>query len=146
MALTLAAVGISRSARAQDYPSQDIRLICGFPAGSGADVLVRYFAEKVRPMANRTVIVENKVGAGGNIATEFGAREARRPLHLRPRGDGGRGQPSLFKKPPVDAADDIRVAATINRQPFMVVVDAKSPYKTVAELTEAMKQKGDKAS
>ena len=36
---------------AQDYPSQDIHLICGFPAGSGADVIVRYFAEKLRPLA-----------------------------------------------------------------------------------------------
>ena len=38
------------------------------------------------------------------------------------------------------------MAATINRQPFMLVVDAKSPYKTVAELTAAMKAKGDKAT
>ena len=35
---------------AQDYPSQDIRLICGFPPGSGADIFVRYFAEKLRPL------------------------------------------------------------------------------------------------
>jgi tripartite-type tricarboxylate transporter receptor subunit TctC len=41
---------------------------------------------------------------------------------------------------------DIKVAATINRQPFMLVVDAKSPYQTVAELTEAMRRKGDKAT
>src|SRR5437762_3202633 len=55
---------------AQDYPSQDIRLICGFPAGSGADIFVRYFAEKLRPIAGRTVIVENKLGANSNVATE----------------------------------------------------------------------------
>ena len=53
---------------------------------------------------------------------------------------------SLFKNPPVDVGKTIQVAATINRQPFMLVVDAKSPYKTVAELTAAMKQKGDKAT
>jgi tripartite-type tricarboxylate transporter receptor subunit TctC len=52
----------------------------------------------------------------------------------------------LFKKPPVDAAKAIVVAATINRQPFMLVVDAKSPYKTVADLTAAMKQKGTRAT
>ena len=61
-------------AQAQDYPSQDIRFICGFPAGSGADVLVRYFGEKVRQIANRTIIVENKVGAAGNIAAVYTAR------------------------------------------------------------------------
>ena len=43
------------AAQAQTYPSQDIRLICAFPPGSGADVLVRYFGEKVRPVASTPV-------------------------------------------------------------------------------------------
>ncbi|MEX2127494.1 MAG: tripartite tricarboxylate transporter substrate binding protein [Xanthobacteraceae bacterium] len=135
------------SARAQGYPSEDIRLICAFPAGSGADVLVRYFAEKLRPIVNRTVIVENKAGAGGNIAAEFISR-------AKPDGHtifvhaatAVAASMSLFKNPPVDVGKTIQIAGTINRQPFMLVVDAKSPYKTVAELTAAMKKKGDKAS
>ena len=110
-------------------------------------MLVRYFAEKLRPIANRTVIVENKAGAGGNIATEFVARS--KPdgytIYVHAATAVAANQ-HLFKKPPVDAASDIQIAATINRQPFMLVVDAKSPYKTVAELTAAMKQKGDKAT
>src|SRR5262245_43196925 len=73
-ALTLLALLVPGSLRAQEYPSQDIRFVCAFPPGSGADVLVRYFAEKLRPIVNRTVIVENKSGAGGNIATEYVAR------------------------------------------------------------------------
>jgi tripartite-type tricarboxylate transporter receptor subunit TctC len=52
----------------------------------------------------------------------------------------------LFKAPPIDAAKDLQIAAGVNKQPFMVVVPASSPYKTVAELTEAMRKKGDKAS
>ena len=42
---------------AHDYPNRDIHFICAFPAGSGADVLVRHFAEKLRPIINRAVIV-----------------------------------------------------------------------------------------
>jgi tripartite-type tricarboxylate transporter receptor subunit TctC len=147
LALALAAGLGAMAANAQEYPSQDIRLVCAFPAGSGADVLVRYFAEKLRPIVNRTVIVENKVGAQGNIATEYVAKS--RPdghiiyVHA---GTAVAANQHLFKKPPVDAGQAIRVAATINRQPWMLVVDAKSPYKTVAELTAAMKAKGDKAS
>src|SRR5215510_1947552 len=72
--LAAAVAAAPAAAQAQDYPSQDIRFICGFPAGSGADVLVRYFAEKVRQVANRTIIVENKVGAAGNIAAIYTAR------------------------------------------------------------------------
>jgi tripartite-type tricarboxylate transporter receptor subunit TctC len=102
---------------AQSYPNQDIHFVCAFPAGSGADVLVRYFAEKVRPLADRPILVENKVG---NMW--------------------------LLKKPPIDAGRDIFVAATINRQPFMVAVPTQSPYRSIAELTEGMKKKGDKAS
>ena len=63
------------SAFAEDeYPSKDIVFVCAFPPGSGADVLVRYFAEKVRPLTGQTIIVENKSGASGNIATEYTAR------------------------------------------------------------------------
>jgi tripartite-type tricarboxylate transporter receptor subunit TctC len=134
-------------ARAQAYPSQDIRLICAFPPGSGADVLVRYFSEKLRPIVNRTVIVENKSGAGGNIATEYVARA--KPdgytIYVHAATAVAANQ-HLFKKPPVDAGKAIQIAASINRQPFMLVVDAKGPYKTVAELTAAMLKKGDKAT
>jgi len=110
-------------------------------------VLVRYFGEKLRPIANRTIIVENKAGAGGNIATEYTAR-------AKPDGhtiyvhaaSGVAANVHIFKKPPVDVSKTILIAATINRQPFMMVVDAKSPYKTVANVTAAMKQKGAKAN
>ena len=143
-----AALGATvRGAFAQAYPAQDIRVICAFPAGSGADVLVRYFAEKLRPIVGRTVIVENKAGAGGNIAVEYVARS-------KPDGytifvhaaTAVAASMHLVKNPPVDVGKAIQLAATINRQPFMLVVPANSPYKTVAELTEAMKKKGDKAS
>jgi tripartite-type tricarboxylate transporter receptor subunit TctC len=147
LALAAGLAAMAGNVRAQDYPSQDIRLICAFPAGSGADVLVRYFAEKLRPIVNRTVIVENKAGASGNIATEYVARSKPdgHTIYVH-AGTAVAANQSLFKKPPVDVAKAIRIAATINRQPFMLVVDAKSPYKSVADLTAAMKRKGDKAT
>ena len=59
-ALAVLAFGLcSAAVHAQQYPTQDVHFICAFPAGSGADVIVRYFAEKMRPLLNRTVIVEN---------------------------------------------------------------------------------------
>ncbi len=147
MALALAAALGATGASAQEYPSQDIRLICAFPAGSGADVLVRYFAEKLRPVAGRTVIVENKAGAGGNIATEYVAKSKPDGYTIYVHaGTAVAANQHLFKKPPVDVAKALKVVATINRQPWMLVVDAKGPYQTVADLTAAMKQKADKAS
>ena len=147
MALAAMIVALPGGSCAQQYPTQDIHLICAMPAGSGADVLVRYFGEKLRPVANRTIIVENKAGAVGNIGTEYTAR-------AKPGGytifvhaaSAVAASMHLFKKPPVDVSKTILIAATINRQPFMLVVSAKSPYRTVAELTAAMKQKGAKAN
>ncbi|HWM47098.1 MAG TPA: tripartite tricarboxylate transporter substrate binding protein [Xanthobacteraceae bacterium] len=145
MAATVA--GAPLGASAQSYPSQDIHVICAFPAGSGADVLVRYFAEKLREKAGKAVIVENKVGAAGNIAAEYTARA--KPdgytIHIH-AGSSTAANYWLFKKPPIDPSKDLQVVATLNKQPFMVVVAANSPYKKLSDLTEAMLKKGDKAS
>jgi tripartite-type tricarboxylate transporter receptor subunit TctC len=132
---------------AQEYPSQDVRFVCAFPAGSGADVIVRYFAEKMRAVVKRTIIVENKPGAGGNIAAEYMVRS--KPdghtifIHA---GNTVAGNMHLIKKPPFDAAKAIQVVATINKQAFMLAVEAKRPWKSVAELTAYVKEKGDKAT
>lgn len=129
------------------YPTQDIRFVCAFPPGSGADVLVRYFANHVQKISGHTIIVENKAGAAGLIATEYVARSKPDGYTVFVHGGSGVANiPALYKNPPIDVSKTIDIVATINRQPFMVVVDANSPYKTLAELTEAMKKKGDKAS
>ena len=148
IALLLAGLVIAPALpRADDYPTQDIRFICAFPPGSGADVIVRYFADKVRPLTGRNIIVENRSGAGGNIAIEYVARAKPDGYTVFVHGaTGTAASMSLFKKPPVDVGKTIQVVATINRQPFMILVDAKSPYQTLADLTAAMKAKGAKAS
>jgi tripartite-type tricarboxylate transporter receptor subunit TctC len=129
------------------YPNQDIRFVCAFPPGSGADVLVRYFANHVQKISGHTIIVENKSGAAGLIATEYVARSKPDGYTVYVHGGSGVSNiPALYKNPPIDVTKTIDIVATINRQPFMLVVDAKSPYQTVAQLTEAMKKKGDKAS
>ncbi len=134
---------------AQQYPAQDIHMIGAFPPGSGSDVIVRYFAERLRPLlGGRAIIVETKVGAGGTLSMTYTSMQ--KPdgytiyLHA---GSAVAAAMSLFKKPPFpDAAKAIQIAATINRQPFMLAVDVKSPYKSVADVTEAMKKKGKNAS
>jgi tripartite-type tricarboxylate transporter receptor subunit TctC len=62
------------AAAAQEYPAREIRSICNFSAGSGADILVRYYSDRLARLAGKPVLVENKVGAQGNIATEYVAR------------------------------------------------------------------------
>jgi tripartite-type tricarboxylate transporter receptor subunit TctC len=147
-AVVLAIAGLSpASSRADDYPNQDFHFITSFPPGSGADVLTRFFAEKVRVLTGRPVIVENKTGANGAIAVGYTARA--KPdgytMYLS-AGSATAAQMHLFKTPPVDVLKAFQLAATLNRQAFMLTVDVKSPYKSVPELTAAMKQKGENAS
>ena len=144
----LAASAAFQPARAQqDFPSSDIRLICAFPPGSGADVVVRYFAEKLKPVTKRNVLVENRPGAGGNLAMAYVVKQKPdgHTIYLH-TGSSMSANMHVYKNPPVDAGKEMQVAATINRQGFMMVVDPGSPYKSVQEMTAAMLAKGENAS
>ena len=144
----LAATALSGGfAFAQEYPSQDVHFVSAFPPGSGADLIVRWYAEKLRPVMGRNIIVENKVGALGNLATEYVARSKPDGHTIFVHGAGGTaGNMHLFKNPPVDVAKAIQLAATINKQPTTIAVHASKPWKTLADLTAYARQQKDKAT
>src|SRR2546426_7442128 len=73
----LAALALSawlQGAAAQDYPSREIRAICNYAAGSGADLILRFYSDQLSRLAGKPVIVENKPGAQGMVANEFVAK------------------------------------------------------------------------
>ncbi|MGE0627021.1 MAG: Bug family tripartite tricarboxylate transporter substrate binding protein [Hyphomicrobiaceae bacterium] len=140
-------VGASAQESAESYPSKDVKLVCAFPAGSGADVYVRYFAEKLKPIMKQTVIVENRVGAAGNIATTYTARAKPDGYTIYIHAPSSlAANMHLFKKPPVDIRKEIQIVSALNQQPFMLAVASNSPAKTYKELVAILKKKGDKAS
>ena len=133
---------------AQAFPDKEIRLICTFPPGSGADILVRFFAERLKPLVNgQTIIVENKPGAAGSIGAQY---VSRRPPDgytiVMDAGTTWASIPSRFKRPPIDVVKNLQMVATVNRQAFMIVVPQSSPFKTLQELTAHLKAEGDKAT
>lgn len=148
MALVFSAVmspGIS--AAADDFPSRQVTLIAGFPAGSGADVYARFFAKKLEDALKQTVIVENKPGGLGSLSVV--ALKNAKPdgyTMLIGSADQFTAAPYVFNAPPYDPVKDFDYIAPVFSQAFMMLVNAKSPYKTISELTAAMKEKGDKAS
>jgi tripartite-type tricarboxylate transporter receptor subunit TctC len=135
------------SANAQNYPEREIRLVLGFPPGGGADLVTRYFAEKLGPLSGKPVIVENKPGAGGHFAHTYVAKS--RPDGYTVYVVGGTTLASsvhVLKNPPIDPLRDLEPIGTILKSPWVMDVDAKSSFNSVAALTAYLKEKKDKAS
>jgi len=136
-------------AQGDDYPSKDIHAICMFPAGSGADVFVRFYAKKLSEITGgKTVLTENRVGAFGNIATEYVAKA--RPdgytIYIAPGSSVLAAAQHLFKKIAYDPINDFEHVTTLSKLPFILLVASSSPFQNVADLTKYLKEKGDKAS
>lgn len=131
----------------QDYPNRPIKLVCGFVAGSGADIVHRYLAEKLRVLTGNPVIVENKPGASGNLAHAYVANSRPDGYTVYPVGGSTLASSlHIFKTPPIDPIKDLEPVGTLLKQPWLLVVDAKSQFKTVPDVTAHLKEKKEKAS
>jgi len=146
MVLLLGFVPVALSplpALAQEYPAREIRSICNFAAGSGADILVRYYSDRLARLAGKPVLVENKVGAQGNIATEYVARA--KPdgytIMITPASSTLAAARHIFKQLSFDPIRDFTPVTTLAKLSFAIAVDAKRPIHSIAELTEYLKKK-----
>jgi tripartite-type tricarboxylate transporter receptor subunit TctC len=148
-AASLSTPFVARNAFAQEaWPTREIHAICGFPPGTGADIFVRFYAKKLQEVVGKTVIVENKTGAFGNISSEYVARS--KPdgytIFIAPGSSFLAAAPSLFVKLSFDPVNDFEHVTTLAKLPFLLAVSGNSPYKSVAELVTYLKAQGDKAS
>ena len=127
----------------QEYPARDIRSICNFAPGSGADIIVRYYSDQLAKLAGKPVVVENKPGAQGTIATAFVAKAPADgyTIHITPASSTLATAPHIFKQLPFDPIKDFASVTTINSLTFVVAVDASKPIKSIQELIQALKQK-----
>ena len=132
---------IATAAPAQDYPTKPIYTICPFGPGTGADILVRFFAAKLADQLGKPVVVDNKVGAQGNIATETVAKA--KPdgytIAITPGSSTLAMAPHIFKKLSFDPVKDFTPVAPISTLSFAMVVDAKKPINSMADLTAFLK-------
>ncbi len=141
-ALTLGGAGSAAFAQASDWPNGPLRIFIGFPAGSGADILGRYFTNKIAEIAGKPVIVENKPGANSNIAAGLVA-------NAKPDGNSilfiassnMAANPFLFKSLPFDTVKDFRAAGTFAQIVFVLVVKPDSPFNTIDDLVKHLKSK-----
>ena len=141
-AAVAAFLALSCPALAQQFPQHEIHVYCGFPAGSSADVWVRHIAEGLRPLAGKPVIVENKVGASGNLAVEAltHAKPDGHTLAISPGGPLSYNV-HLYKRLGYDPVEGLAPIGTVVKFPFVLVVDPKRPVSSVAELVAQLKSK-----
>ena len=142
--LILLAAAVALPAAAQDYPVRDIRSICNFSAGSGADIIVRFYSDRLSKLAGKPVLVENKPGAQGSLASDFVAKS--KPdgytLMITPASSTIATAPHLFKKLPFDPIKDFAPVTMINSLAFVLAVDAAGPIQSVPDLVAHLKKQG----
>ena len=132
-ALMLAGVG--RAARAQAYPSKQVRIIVPGAPGSAIDIRARQIAAKLGEAWKQPVIVDNRPGAGGIIGTELAAHAAPDGHTLISGSIGTHSiNASLYGKLPYDPIKDFAPIITVLIGPLLLVVNPKLPIKSVAEL------------
>jgi tripartite-type tricarboxylate transporter receptor subunit TctC len=141
--ILLAVTLLAAPALAQDYPAREIRSICNFAPGSGADIIVRYYSEKLAQLAGKSVVVENKPGVQGLLATDFVAKS--KPdgytILITPASSTLATAPHIFKKIPFDPLRDFASVTTINTLAFVIAVDAGKPIRSIDELVAQLKAK-----
>jgi tripartite-type tricarboxylate transporter receptor subunit TctC len=143
VAALIAAGSIGRAQAQADYPNREVKVVVGFAAGGGGDILARFFSDKLSQKAGKQFIVENKVGAIGNIASEYVAKSKPDGYTLQVTGANGTHAAAkyLFKKLPFDPQKDFTPITTVARLAFIMLVRPETPAKSVAELTSYLKQK-----
>ena len=128
---------------AQDYPAREIRSICNFTAGSGADIIVRYYSDRLARLAGKPVVVENKPGAQGAVANDFVAKS--RPdgytLLITPASSTLAIAPHIFKSLSYDPIKDFASVTTLLTLSFVIAVEPVKGPKSVPELVERLRAK-----
>jgi tripartite-type tricarboxylate transporter receptor subunit TctC len=139
---------ISRVLAQSAYPNRQILSVGSFAAGSGADIVTRFYSDKLAAVTGRPIVVEPRVGMGGTIAAASVARAAPDgyTIYVAPSSSVLAAAPSVFRKLSYDPMRDFANVVALFKTAFMFVVPSNSPVRSIADLTELLRQKGAKGS
>jgi tripartite-type tricarboxylate transporter receptor subunit TctC len=135
-ALMLAPAG---AASAQSFPSKPVHIFVPYPAGGGVDVLTRTLGEVVSKQWGQSVVVENRPGAGGVIASQAVVTSPPDGYTLIMVASGHATNPLLYPKIPYDTFKDFTAISLLASSPNILLVRSDSPFKTVADVITAAK-------
>jgi len=134
----LLAAFASTVAMAQSYPTKPIHMLVAFPPGGPVDIIARLLGPKIGESLGQPVVVENKVGASGNVATTEVARSAPDGYTILAHSSAYAVNPSLFSNAGYDPVKDLVAVAVAAQQANIVLVNSSFPAKTLEELKAAM--------
>jgi len=132
-ASALAPGALHRPALAQAWPNRFVRVIVPFPAGGGADTIARLVGARLSDKWGQQVVIENKGGAGGNLAAEATARSAPDGYTMFLAGDFQATNIHLTPKLSYDPVADFTPVSLVVLYPIVMVVPNSSPARTVGE-------------
>jgi len=137
---------MSRTAAALDYPTHPVRIIVGFAAGQAIDITTRLIGQWLSVQLGQQFVIENRPGAGGNIATEAVVRAPADGYTLLAVGSNNMINATLYEKLNFDFIRDIAPVASIARVPQVMEVNPSFPAKTVPDFIAYAKANPGKIS
>jgi tripartite-type tricarboxylate transporter receptor subunit TctC len=129
------------------YPTRAIHIVVGFTPGGGNDLIARIVGQKLSESLGQSVVIDNKPGAGAIVATEYVAKSAPDGYTLLMGASGAMAiNPAVYTKLPYDPLRDFVPVSELGSFPLILVVNASSPIKSVAELIAFAKANPDTAN
>jgi tripartite-type tricarboxylate transporter receptor subunit TctC len=147
--LGLLALGAPASAQEDPvkYPTRPIRIVVGFTPGGGNDILARIVGQKLSESLGQPVVIDNRPGGGAIVATEYVAKAAPDGYTLLVGASGAMTiNPAVYTKLPYNPTQDFVPLSEIGSFPLILVVNASSPFKSVADLVAYAKANPDKTN
>jgi len=147
--MALAAMIDSASAQEDPskYPTRAIHIVVGFTPGGGNDIIARIVGQKLSESLGQPVIIDNKPGGGAIVATEYVAKSAPDGYTLLVGASGAMAiNPAVYAKLPYDPVRDFVPVSELGSFPLILIVNASSPIRSVAELVAFAKANPDKTN
>ena len=143
LATLLAAVPLSvpLQAAAQQYPTKPVKVVVGYAAGGAVDIVARTVGQSMATSMGQPVIVENKPGAGTNIAVKSVIDAPADGYTLMLAANALAANPSLYQPSPFDPERDLVAVSLVGRVPVVIAANAAVPYSNLAKMLEAAKAK-----
>ncbi|MFZ9545425.1 MAG: Bug family tripartite tricarboxylate transporter substrate binding protein [Hylemonella sp.] len=137
--LLVLALMFSCTALAQNFPARPVKVIVGYAPGGAVDTIARTVGQAMAASMGQAFVVENKPGAGTNIAVKLVVDAAPDGYTLMLAANALAANPALYQPSPFDPERDLVPVSLIGRVPVVIAANASAPFSTIAQLIAAAK-------